>query len=114
MDDVAHTTLADATEAAILRVTEVLRHPDQLVNMLPLLKKKYNVEKATVDAQLKTILEQQLDDSQRGLDTLISAKKETGVVQQNLMDIDRQCLEAQTTMQNYQVIRLVHPMIGVD
>lgn len=45
--------ISEATEAAVTRIAELLRHPDDLTNKFANIKKKIATEKGAVDAQLK-------------------------------------------------------------
>lgn len=99
--------VSEATEAAVVRIADILRHPDDLTNKLASVRKRFAVERASVDAQLKTAVESQLDDAQRGLDVLSVARHETGKVRTNLSSIDQLCAEAQNTIKNYARIKKV-------
>ncbi|KND01143.1 SNARE-binding exocyst subunit SEC6 [Spizellomyces punctatus DAOM BR117] len=99
--------VADATETAVFRLADILRHPDDLTNKLVSVRKRFALERATIDAQLKTAVESQLDDAQRGLDTLSSSKDETERIKTNLSNIDQLCAAAQNTIRNYGRIKRI-------
>jgi len=99
-------TGVDATEAAIARIIQLLKHPDDLSNgKLASQRRKFAAEKASIDAQLKAAMETQLDDTKRGLDALAAIKQETNRVCKNLADIDQLCVTSH--IQNYNRIRVV-------
>ncbi|POG62671.1 hypothetical protein GLOIN_2v1693932, partial [Rhizophagus irregularis DAOM 181602=DAOM 197198] len=91
---------SDAVDAAIARVAELLRSPDDLVKT-SLLRKRLVIEKATIDAQLKTGVKAQLDTTQDGIDTLTSSRKQMAIIKDNMQAIDRLCSEAQNMIQHF-------------
>ncbi|KAL2919037.1 SNARE-binding exocyst subunit S6 [Polyrhizophydium stewartii] len=97
--------VADAHEAAVLRIADLLRHPDDLANKLPLLRKKVAMERASVEAQLKTVMEGQLDGTQRGIDALRNCRAETARVRDALAHMDGLCAEPQNAIKNYTLIK---------
>ncbi|KAI9099318.1 exocyst complex component Sec6-domain-containing protein [Phlyctochytrium arcticum] len=99
--------VADATETAVFRIADILRHPDDLTNKLASVRKRFALERATIDAQLKSAVESQLDDAQRGLDTLAASSVETERVKANLGEVDSLCAAAQNTIRNYARIKRI-------
>ena len=99
--------VADAHEAAVMRIADMLRHPDDLTNKLPLARKKIAMERASVEAQLKTVMESQLDGTQKGIDAIRTCRKETDTIRDNLTIMDGLCVEAQNTIKNYTYIKKV-------
>ncbi|KAJ3048787.1 SNARE-binding exocyst subunit S6 [Rhizophlyctis rosea] len=99
--------VAEATSAAVTRIADILRHPDDLTNKLPSIRKRFAIERASIEAQLKTSVESQLDDAQRGLDILGVAREETKKVKGNLEGIDTLCADAQNTIRNYARIKKI-------
>ncbi|KAJ1562706.1 SNARE-binding exocyst subunit S6 [Nowakowskiella sp. JEL0078] len=97
--------VTDATDGAISRVTDLLRSPDDLTNKLASIRRKFAVERASVDAQLKTAVESQLVDAQRGLDVLHGSLTDIRNVRRNMLDIDRLCADSQNTISNYSRIK---------
>ncbi|KAJ3014877.1 SNARE-binding exocyst subunit S6 [Thoreauomyces humboldtii] len=98
---------SDATETAVFRIADILRHPDDLTNKLATVRKRFAAERASIDAQLKTAVESQLDDAQRGLDTLSQTKAETQKIRGNLAAVDEKCTAAQNTIRNYERIKKI-------
>ncbi|CAG8489158.1 15915_t:CDS:2 [Funneliformis caledonium] len=93
-------TSSDAVEAAIARVAEILRSPDDLVKT-SLLRKRLAIEKANNDAQLKNGVKAQLDTTQEGIDMLTSSKEKMNTIKDNMQTIDRLCSEAQNMIQHF-------------
>ena len=91
---------SDAVDAAIARMTELLRSPDDLVKV-SLLRKRFTKEKATTDAQLKTGVKAQLDNTRQGLETLGTSRKEMAVIKENMQGIDKLCSSAQGMIQHF-------------
>ncbi|KAJ3028606.1 SNARE-binding exocyst subunit S6, partial [Rhizophlyctis rosea] len=105
--DLSETLASEATSAAITRIADILRHPDDLTNKLPSIRKRFAIERASIEAQLKTAVESQLDDAQRGLEVLGVASAETERVRGNLGGIDSLCADAQNTIRNYARIKKI-------
>jgi hypothetical protein len=99
--------VSDAHEAAILRIVDLLRHPDDLTNKLPMLRKKIAMERASVEAQLKTVMESQLDSTQRGIDALEVCKKHTDTTKNALATMDEICGDSENSIKNYGFIQKV-------
>lgn len=99
--------VSDAQEAAIQRIADLLRHPDELTNKLPMLIKKTAMERASVEAQLKTVMEGQLDTTQKGIDALAKSKQLTESIKTALIDMDRICGDSENNIKNYSFIQKV-------
>ncbi|CAG8492460.1 7351_t:CDS:2 [Acaulospora colombiana] len=97
---------SDAVDAANARVAELLRSPDDLVKT-SLLRKRLATEKATIDAQLKTGVKVQLDNTQEGIETLATSKQQMLIVKDNMQAIDRLCSEARDMIQHFPRINKV-------
>jgi len=69
------------------------------------LDKKIYFEKASIDAQMKSLVQSQLDDSQRGLEILDESRKETAIIKSNLEAIDTLCIDSQGMINNFQEIK---------
>ncbi|KAJ3212200.1 SNARE-binding exocyst subunit S6, partial [Clydaea vesicula] len=98
---------SEATEAAIDRISDYLKHPDDLTNKFAALKKKLVQERGNIDAQLKTAAESQFEEAQKGLNALQFSKNETLKVKQNLTNIDKFCSDAQASISNYDKIKRI-------
>lgn len=104
---------ADAREAAILRIVDTLRHPDDLANKLKMLRKKIAMERASVEAQLKIVMKNQLDSTQKGIDALHQSKDESSKMHSLLNSMNQICSGAETKIKNYAFIQKVGS-INVD
>ncbi|KAJ3343128.1 SNARE-binding exocyst subunit S6 [Gonapodya sp. JEL0774] len=104
MDAAGNRALADANELAVQRVSELFRHPDDLLK-LNVYRQKFGAEKASLEAQLKAAVQTQLDDAQRGMNLLAQSKEEYQVIRGNLQTIDSLCSTSQTMIQNYGKIK---------
>ncbi|CAG8646818.1 1778_t:CDS:2 [Acaulospora morrowiae] len=97
---------SDAVDAANSRVAELLRSPDDLVKT-SLLRKRLATEKATIDAQLKTGVKVQLDNTQEGIETLTTSVQQMLLIKENMQAIDRLCSEAQGMIKHFPRINKV-------
>ncbi|KAJ3150536.1 SNARE-binding exocyst subunit S6 [Irineochytrium annulatum] len=93
--------VTESREAAVYRIQEILKHPDDLVNKLSLVRKKLVAERASIDAQLRTAVERQLDEIDQGIQTLDKSGGETGKVLGNLTAIDQQWAQKKNNISNY-------------
>ncbi|ORX46377.1 exocyst complex component Sec6 [Piromyces finnis] len=94
-----------ARQSALKRISEILKHPDDLNTKLARTRQKIYFEKASIDAQMKSLVQSQLDDSQRGLEILDESKKETAIIKKNLESIDSLCLDSQGMINNFPEIK---------
>ena len=99
--------LADAQEAALLRIQANLTHPDDLNNKLQSLRKKVLMERASIEAQLKTVMEKQLDSTQKGMDAISSAKVQCGEIHALLRNMDTMCADTDGNVKNYAFVQKV-------
>ncbi|KAJ3129089.1 SNARE-binding exocyst subunit S6 [Nowakowskiella sp. JEL0407] len=106
--------IADATEGAISRITDLLRTPDDLTNKLASVRRKFALERASIDAQLKTAVESQLADAQHGLDVLKESTSDMENVKRNMGVIDKLCADSQNTISNYAQIKKVLKAVFSD
>jgi exocyst complex component 3 len=65
------------------------------------------MERASVEAQLKTIMEVQLDSMQKGIDSVRESKTQTESIKDALQHMDSLCGDVQNTIKNYPHIRKV-------
>lgn len=99
--------VTDAHDAAVQRIAELLHHPDELTNKLPSLIKKIAMERASVEAQLKTVMEGQLDTTQKGIDSLHKSKTLTENIKDSLIEMDKICGDSENNIKNYSFIQRV-------
>jgi len=97
--------MVDARQSALKRISEILKHPDDLNTKLSKTRQKIYFEKASIDAQMKSLVQSQLDDSQRGLEILDESRKETAIIKSNLEAIDTLCIDSQGMINNFQEIK---------
>ena len=100
-------SLADALEEAQQRIAQLFQHPDDLSTKLAQTRLRFTTEKASIDAILKTSVQQQLDDIQSGLRVLKGCKDGVGIVQGYLGTIDAGCLDQRGSIANYPKIKQV-------
>ena len=98
---------AEAKESAIQRISDILRHPDDLTNKLDKIRKKIGHERAAVEAQLKTALEAQLENVGRGLDAVQMCQNKTVNMKTSLQSMDSLCANSQNSIKNYNYIKKV-------
>ena len=103
--------VSEAREAALARISDILSHPEDLFVKFAALKAKTLLERASIEAQLKTALESQLDDAQRGLDTLLYCRNEVDFVKGNLSTIQDLLNDAHHSIDNYSKIMQVCPCL---
>ncbi|ORX93813.1 exocyst complex component Sec6 [Basidiobolus meristosporus CBS 931.73] len=94
-------------EAALLRLADLLKHPDDLNTKVPALRKKFALEKATIDAQLKSDVQTQFDSVKVGLEKLLSGQNQMDLVKVDLKSIDQICLDSQNEIKNYPRIQKI-------
>ncbi|EGF77802.1 hypothetical protein BATDEDRAFT_13787 [Batrachochytrium dendrobatidis JAM81] len=107
MDITSVDFVADAHESAVLRLVDMLRHPDDLTNKLSLARKKVAMERASVEAQLKTVMEGQLDGTQKGIDALQTCRVETAAMKESLARMDALCGGPTNNIKNYSHIKRI-------
>lgn len=98
---------SEAVEAAIVRVQEMLKHPDDLITKLGPLRKKMAIEKASIEAQLRTAIEGQMEDAQKGLDTLLRVKNATGDIKKSLAAVHQLGDNPSSQIRNYEKIKKI-------
>ncbi|RUP48663.1 exocyst complex component Sec6-domain-containing protein [Jimgerdemannia flammicorona] len=94
-------TYGDARDAAVARLAELLKHPDDLNLKVPALRRKFAKEKASVEAQLKTGVQTQLDSIQGGLDTLAGSTEQMNKIKNDMQRIDNLCAGSQGMIQHF-------------
>ncbi|KAI8073404.1 exocyst complex component Sec6-domain-containing protein [Gilbertella persicaria] len=97
----------DAKELAINKLAELLKHPDDLNTKLAPLTRKLAKEKASIDAQLNTGVQSQLDHVQEGLETLTISSRNINRVKDNMRNIDKLCYDAQSMIKDFPRINMI-------
>lgn len=100
--------MEDAREVAVAKLAELLKHPDDLNSKVGPLARKLAKEKASIDAQLNTGVQTQLDNVQEGLQTLASSRQNSDKIKANMQLIDRLCYEAQSKVKDFPRINKVN------
>lgn len=93
--------MEDAREVAVAKLADILKHPDDLNTKVGALTRKIAKEKATIDAQLNTGVQTQLDNVQGGLETLTLSRESSNKIKDNMQLIDRLCREAQSMIGDF-------------
>jgi len=88
------------------KLAELLRHPDDLFKVAAL-KADYIRKKTAIDSQLKLGLNEQLQVTKSGMNSLHDAQRLTNLIKDEMMKIDRLCAEAQTMIRNFPEINAV-------
>ena len=104
--------MEDARNAAVAKLAEILKHPDDLNTKSGALTRKIAKEKATIDAQLNTGVQTQLDNVQGGLETLTLSRESSNKIKDNMQLIDRLCREAQSMIGDFPRIAKVKVTLG--
>ncbi|CRG92267.1 hypothetical protein PISL3812_09324 [Talaromyces islandicus] len=89
--------------AAIPRLAELLRHPEDL-DKISVLKLEYQRKKAAIDAQLREGLRDQLETVQQSLGILTEGQRQISKTRDELQGIDKMCAESQTTVEDFSQI----------
>lgn len=106
--------MEDARETAILKLSELLKHPDDLNTKVGPLTRKLAKEKASIDAQLNTGVQSQLDHVQQGLETLTISSRNIDRVKANMRNIDKLCYDAQSMIKDFPRINMVKTKCSVQ
>lgn len=98
-----------AHEDPTSRLTELLKHPDDL-DKLHSLKSEFTRKKAAVDGQLKIGLSEQLQITQNGMSSITEGQKTVQLIKEEMMKIDRLCSEAQGMIRDFPEINRMSVM----
>ncbi|KAI9271298.1 exocyst complex component Sec6-domain-containing protein [Sporodiniella umbellata] len=99
--------MEEPREIAISKLSELFKHPDDLNSKLAPLTRKLIKEKATLDAQLNTGVQSQLDHVQEGLETLTISSRNINRVKENMRSIDKLCYDAQSMITDFPRINMI-------
>ncbi|KAL8832333.1 MAG: hypothetical protein Q9191_000334 [Dirinaria sp. TL-2023a] len=94
------------TDGSIVHLADLLRHPDDL-DKLPFLKSEFIRKKAAVDGQLKAGLKEQLEVTQRGMNSITDGQRVVNQIKEEMMKIDKLCAEAQNMVRDFPNLHLV-------
>lgn len=93
-------------DATVPKLSELLRHPDDLDKILGL-KQEFSRKKNAVDSQLRSGLRDQLETTQSGMTGLADGQKTVQQIKEEMMKIDRLCSESQNMIKDFASINLV-------
>jgi exocyst complex component 3 len=93
-------------DGSSIKLAELLRHPDDL-DKIPAMKSEYIRKKATVDAQLRSGLKEQLEITQSGMNGITDGQRTVQLMKEEMMKIDKLCAEAQNMIRDFPNINLV-------
>ena len=82
------------------KLADLLRTPDDL-EKIPALKAEFTRKKATVDAQLKTGLKDQLEVTQSGMGAITESQRIVNQIKEEMMKIDKLCAESQNMIRDF-------------
>jgi exocyst complex component 3 len=99
------TTMGDV-ESATVKLSELLRHPEDL-DKISALKAEFSRKKAAVDGQLRHGLKEQLELTQSGMNSITEGQRTVNLIKEEMMKIDKLCAEAQNMIQDFPHINLV-------
>lgn len=96
----------EAKESAVREVAKLLPLPELLISISSI-KADYIARQQATDAQLSTMVAEQVDQAQAGLKALASSEKNVNQLRQNFVNIERLCQECQTLIENHDQIKLL-------
>ncbi|WCJ33601.1 Exocyst complex component SEC6 [Euphorbia peplus] len=96
----------EAKEAAVREVAKLLPAPE-LLQSIASIKADYITRQQANDAQLSTMVAEQVEQAQKGLAALGSSQKTINELRENFIGIDQLCQECQTLIENHDQIKLL-------
>ncbi|KAI7744708.1 hypothetical protein M8C21_001488 [Ambrosia artemisiifolia] len=96
----------EAKESAVREVAKLLPLPELLLSISSI-KADYIARQQANDAQLSTMVAEQVEQAQAGLKALASSEKTVNHLRDNFVSIDRLCQECQTLIENHDQIKLL-------
>ncbi|EGY22613.1 hypothetical protein VD0002_g1568 [Verticillium dahliae] len=93
-------------DAPVPKLSELLRHPDDLDKIIGL-KQEFGRKKSAVDGQLRSGLREQLETTQSGMTGLADGQKAVQQIKEEMMKIDRLCSESQNMIKDFASINIV-------
>lgn len=97
----------DAVEQAARRLGTVLLTPDNL-NRVDAIRQQLSRKKESIDIQLRTAVQSQLEDARLGMDLLHKSFGTIDGIQHSFDHIDQMCVECQTLIEDYPFIRSIN------
>ncbi|XP_065864700.1 exocyst complex component SEC6 [Euphorbia lathyris] len=96
----------EAKEAAVREVAKLLPAPE-LLQSISSIKADYITRQQANDAQLSTMVAEQVEQAQKGLAALGSSQKTINQLRENFIGIEQLCQECQTLIGNHDQIKLL-------
>ncbi|KAL8523584.1 hypothetical protein ACS0TY_013532 [Phlomoides rotata] len=96
----------EAKEAAVREVVKLLPLPE-LLQSIASIKADYIARQQANDAQLSTMVAEQVEQAQEGLESLSLSQKTISHLRENFVDIEKLCQECQTLIENHDQIKLL-------
>ncbi|KAK1435517.1 hypothetical protein QVD17_01282 [Tagetes erecta] len=96
----------EAKEAAVREVAKLLPLPELLLSISSI-KADYIARQQANDAQLSTMVAEQVEQAQAGLKALGSSEETVNHLRENFVSIERLCQECQTLIENHDQIKLL-------
>ncbi|KAK6940100.1 Exocyst complex component EXOC3/Sec6 [Dillenia turbinata] len=96
----------EAKEAAVREVAKLLPLPE-LLQSIASIKADYILRQQQNDAQLSTMVVEQVEQAQAGLESLASSQKTINQLRENFLSIENLCQECQTLIDNHDQIKIL-------
>ncbi|KAF5725634.1 hypothetical protein HS088_TW23G00361 [Tripterygium wilfordii] len=96
----------EAKEAAVREVAKLLPLPD-LLQSISSIKADYIARQQANDAQLSTMVAEQVEQAQTGLESLSLSEKTINTLRENFVAIETLCQECQNLIENHDQIKLL-------
>ncbi|XP_073226473.1 exocyst complex component SEC6 isoform X2 [Cicer arietinum] len=96
----------EAKEAAVREVAKLLPLPELLLSISSI-KADYISRQQANDAQLSTMVAEQVEQSQAGLKSLSFSEKTINQLRENFLSIEKLCQECQTLIENHDQIKIL-------
>ncbi|KAG8072407.1 hypothetical protein GUJ93_ZPchr0006g43609 [Zizania palustris] len=96
----------EAKDAAVREVAKLLPLPD-LLSSIASIKSDYLARQQTNDAQLSTMVSEQVEQAHAGINALALSQETINKLRENFIDIDKLCQECQTLIENHDKIKLL-------
>ncbi|KAG2665417.1 hypothetical protein I3760_15G007100 [Carya illinoinensis] len=95
----------EAKESAVREVAKLLPLPDLLQSIASIMA-DYITRQQANDAQLSTMVAEQVEQAEAGLESLFSSQNTINHLQENFLSIEKLCQECQTLIENHDQIKL--------
>ncbi|CAN4122176.1 unnamed protein product [Withania somnifera] len=96
----------EAKEASVREVAKLLPLPE-LLHSISSIKADYIARQQANDAQLSTMVAEQVEQAQAGLQSLSSSQKTINQLRENFLSIEKLCQECQTLIENHDQIKIL-------